>query len=48
MSQEPRPARRPYTSPTLVTYGEAVELTQGNKATGAKQDGGGKSKMRTG
>ena len=48
MSQEPAPIRRPYASPTLVTYGDAVELTQGKNGTGARQDGGGKSKMRTG
>jgi hypothetical protein len=30
-----------------VIYGEAVELTLGKSPTGVKQDGGGKSKLRT-
>jgi hypothetical protein len=47
MSHEPPPLRRPYTPPTLVVYGEAVQLTQGKHATGAKPDGGSKAKMRT-
>ena len=47
MSINQAPARLPYTKPTLVTYGDAVELTLGNKSVGSKQDGGGKSKMRT-
>ena len=48
MSTEQPTGRLPYTPPTLVTYGDAVELTLGRAVTGAKQDGGGKSKMRTG
>jgi hypothetical protein len=30
-----------------MTYGDAVELTLGKNSTGAKPDGGGKSKLRT-
>ena len=47
MSTEQPPARLPYTPPTLMTYGDAVELTLGKNSTGAKPDGGGKSKLRT-
>ena len=45
--QQP-PARLQYSPPTLVTYGDALELTMGNDSTGRKADGGGKSKLRTG
>ena len=48
MSTEQPPGRLPYTPPTLVTYGDAVELTLGKSSTGPKPDGGGKSKLRTG
>ena len=48
MSAEPPPRRLPYTPSALVTYGDAVELTLGRSGTGARQDGGGKSKLRTG
>lgn len=39
--------RLPYSAPTLVTYGDALELTQGRDSTGARPDGGAKNKMRT-
>lgn len=48
MSTEQPPGRLPYTPPTLVTYGDATELTLGRNSTGARPDGGGKSKLRTG
>ena len=48
MPQQPPPVRQPYAAPTLVIYGDAVELTQGRDMTGARPDGGGKSKLRTG
>ena len=48
MPTKPLPGRLPYATPTLVTYGDAVELTLGRDSTGAKQDGGGKSKLRSG
>ena len=41
-----QPARRPYSTPTLQTYGDAVALTQGKSATGSKTDGGA-NKLRT-
>ena len=47
MSINQAPGRLPYTPPTLVTYGGAVELTLGSKSVGSRQDGGGKSKTRT-
>lgn len=53
MTPEPKPApkqppaRLQYSPPTLVTYGDAVELTQGRSTTGARPDGGAKVKMRT-
>ena len=47
MHQQAPPVRRPYTPPTLVTYGDAVELTMGRDTTGARPDGGAKVKMRT-
>lgn len=37
--------RKPYTSPTLVTYGDAVTLTEGSRRQGRKDAA--KSKMRT-
>lgn len=43
----PAPARRPYTAPRLVIYGDAVTLTQGRRLVGPKQDGGKGLKMRT-
>jgi hypothetical protein len=41
------PRKRVYRMPVLVSYGDAVSLTQGRSAVGARPDGGGKSKMRT-
>jgi hypothetical protein len=41
-----QPARRPYSTPTLRTYGDAVALTQGKSAQGNHADGG-SSKLRT-
>jgi hypothetical protein len=40
------PARQPYTTPTLVTYGDAATLTQ-NSRGGPMKDGGTKSQART-
>ncbi len=39
--------RKPYTAPTLVTYGDAVTLTQGRLGRGPTKDGAAKLKMRT-
>jgi hypothetical protein len=47
MPQQPPPVRQPYAAPTLVVYGEAVELTQGRHTTGPRSDGGAKAKTRT-
>ena len=47
MSTEQPLERLPYRPPTLVTYGDAVELTLGKNSTGAKPDGASKSKLRT-
>lgn len=47
MPKQPPPIRQPYAAPTLVIYGDALELTQGREVTGARQDGGAKSKLRT-
>jgi len=47
MSDEaPKPPKRPYTSPRLVTYGDVTALTQ-NNLTGQKADKGGAQKNRT-
>ncbi len=46
MPAKPEPARRPYSTPTLQTYGDAVTLTQGKSQTGPRADGS-SSKMRT-
>jgi len=47
MPQQRAPVRQPYSAPTLVIYGDAVELTQGREPIGARPDGGSKAKMRT-
>ena len=47
MPQQPSPVRLPYAAPTLVIYGDAVELTRGKAVTGARPDGASKAKMRT-
>ena len=47
MPQQPPPVRLPYAAPTLVIYGDAVELTRGREPIGARPDGGAKSKLRT-
>ena len=46
MSDEPKPAKRPYTSPRLVTYGDIRTLTQ-TTLVGQKADKGGAQKNRT-
>jgi len=47
MSDEaPKPPKRPYSSPRLVTYGDVTTLTQ-NSLTGQKADKGGAQKNRT-
>ena len=47
MSDEaPKPPKRPYSSPRLVTYGDVTTLTQ-NMVTGQKADKGGAQKNRT-
>ena len=43
---KPQPARRPYSTPTLRVYGDAVALTQGKSSQGSKVDGGA-NKLRT-
>jgi hypothetical protein len=43
----PTPPPQPYTPPTLVTYGDAVTLTQGRLGRGKVKDGAAKLKMRT-
>lgn len=42
----PKPPKRPYASPRLVTYGDIRTLTQTN-AIGQKSDRGGAQKNRT-
>ena len=47
MSDEaPKPPKRLYTSPKLVTYGDVTTLTQ-TSLTGQKADKGGAQKNRT-
>jgi hypothetical protein len=47
MSDEaPKPPKRPYTTPRLVTYGDIKTLTQ-TSLTGQKSDKGGAQKSRT-
>lgn len=43
----PVPPPKPYTPPTLVTYGDAVLLTQGRLGRGQAKDGAAKLKFRT-
>jgi hypothetical protein len=43
----PVPARRPYSAPKLVIYGDAVTLTQASKLIAGQKDGGKGVKMRT-
>lgn len=48
MTEEaPKPPKRPYASPRLITYGDIRTLTQTNPA-GRKADKGGQQKNRTG
>lgn len=48
MPEQPPPVRQPYAAPTLVIYGDALELTQGRNTQGPRPDGGAKIKTRTG
>jgi hypothetical protein len=48
MPQQPPAVRQPYTAPTLVIYGDALELTQGRAPQGPRPDGQAKIKTRTG
>jgi hypothetical protein len=41
------PAKQPYVTPKLVTYGNITTLTQANKFLLGKADGGGKLKTKT-
>lgn len=43
----PKPAKQPYVTPKLVTYGNITTLTQANKFLLGKADGGGKLKTKT-
>ena len=43
----PEPVKRPYSAPTLVSYGDAVALTHSGPNMGGKKDGLLKLKMRT-
>lgn len=45
--EPPAAARRPYTAPRLVIYGDAVTLTQSRRLLGPKPDHGKSLKMRT-
>jgi hypothetical protein len=47
MSETPKPAKQPYLSPKLVTYGNIATLTQANVLIGKKADGGGKLKTKS-
>jgi hypothetical protein len=48
MSEEIRkPAKQPYSTPKLVTYGSITALTQAAPITGTKADGGGKLKTKS-
>jgi len=44
--EAPKPPKRPYQSPRLVTYGDITTLTQTNPI-GKKSDRGGAQKNRT-
>jgi hypothetical protein len=44
--EAPKPPKRPYVSPRLVTYGDIRTMTQTN-LTGQKADKGGAQKNRT-
>ncbi len=48
MPEQPPSVRQPYAAPTLVIYGDALELTQGRDAQGPRPDGQAKNKTRTG
>jgi hypothetical protein len=46
MNDQPKPLKRPYTRPRLVTYGDIRTLTQ-TTLVGQKADKGGAQKNRT-
>ena len=46
MNDQPKPLKRPYTHPRLVTYGDIRTLTQ-TTLVGQKADKGGAQKNRT-
>ena len=46
MTEVPKPPKRPYASPRLITYGDIRTVTQ-TSATGQKADKGGAQKNRT-
>ena len=48
MPEQPPAVRQPYAAPTLVSYGDALELTQGSEVNGPRPDGKAKGKTRTG
>jgi hypothetical protein len=47
MSDTAKPAKRPYTTPKLVTYGNITTLTQANYLLQVRADGGGKFKTKS-
>jgi hypothetical protein len=42
-----KPAKQPYSTPRLVTYGNIVTLTQALNIIGVKADGSGKLKTKS-
>ncbi|HEY7187516.1 MAG TPA: hypothetical protein VH436_13270 [Vicinamibacterales bacterium] len=46
--QAPKPPKRPYAAPRLITYGDVTTLTQHNKNNGPQPDKGNSQKNRTG
>jgi hypothetical protein len=42
-----KPAKQPYATPKLVTYGNISTLTQALEISGKKADGGGKLKTKS-
>ena len=46
-SGETRPIKKPYQSPTLITYGDIRELTLNTALANPKNDTGGSGKTKT-
>jgi hypothetical protein len=47
MDETPKPAKKSYSTPKLITYGNVTTLTRANVLIGRKVDGGGKLKAKS-